>query len=99
MPKQQYGSEHMVKRRPDIIIDDTLRSLHILAYHIDLTFRPILTNHAECQNGVKSYLNIDIWCIYDFVALNGVISVTNTQLRAKRSNSLRTNTHVVLIVV
>ena len=78
----------MVKGRTDITIDDTLRSLHILTYHIDLTFRPILTNHAECQNGVKSYLNIDIWCIYDFVSLNGVISVTNTQLWGKKLNSL-----------
>ena len=83
MAKQRYETEHIVKRRPDIIIDDTLR-LHILTYHIDLTFRPILTNHAECQNGVKSYLNIDIWCIYDFVPLNGVISVTNTQIRGEK---------------
>ena len=88
MPKQRYETEHMMKSRPDIIIDDTLRSLHILTYHIDLTFWYILTNHAECQNRVKSYLNIDIWCIYDFVSLNGVISVTNTQIRGKKWNSL-----------
>ena len=88
MAKQRHETKHIVKRRPDIIIDDTLRSLHILMYHIDLTFRPILTNHAECQNGVKSYLNIDIWCIYNFVSLNGVISVINTQIWGKKWNSL-----------
>ena len=88
MPKQRYGTEHMVKRKPHIIIDDTLRSSHILTCHIDQTLRPILTNYAECQNGVKSYSNFDIWCIYDFASLNGIISVTNAKLRGKKWNSL-----------
>ena len=81
MAKQRYETEYIVKRRPGIIIDDTLRSLHILTYHIDLTFRLILGNYAECKNKVKSYSNFDILCIYEFVSLNEVISVTNAQLR------------------
>ena len=84
MPKQRYGTEHMVKRRPNIIIDDTLRSFQILTYHMDLTFRPIVTNYAECQNGVKSYSTCDIWCIYDFALLNEVVSVTNAQMQDKK---------------
>ena len=36
-------------KRLDIIVYDALSSLHILTHHIDLTYRSIIVNYAECH--------------------------------------------------
>jgi hypothetical protein len=47
--------EHTVKRRLDMIIDDTVRSSHILLRHMDLTCLSCITNicHKCTTLGVK----------------------------------------------
>ena len=61
-----------------------------MAHHKVLRCRSILAKHAECPNGAKLCSKFYLCCIYDFVPLNGVISVTNAQLEGKKWNSLFT---------